>query len=175
MMTVKTEAGLDQYVSIRYLHPEQCTFRRTPGGFVSMELESGEKYARVNLFRAFPFTSAEEYISVRNPEGKELGMLRSIQAFPAEVVGLLEEEINRRYFAPVIREILTIKEEFGYSYWEVATHAGLCRFTVKGGTQGVIPIDESRVLVVDVDGTRYEIPDVNKLDEKSQKKLEVFL
>lgn len=171
----KSDAKLEQYVDIRFLEPEECSFELKQGGFLSLGLKSGEKYPRVNLYKAFPFTSADEYISVRDNDGKEIGIIRSIHDFPGTVIKYIETEIERRYFAPSIKELVSVKEEFGYSYWEVVTDAGPCRFTVKGGTQNIIHVDNQRIMIIDVDGTRYDIPDVNKLDEKSMKKIETFL
>jgi hypothetical protein len=164
-----------EYTAIKYLKPSNAVFTRTAGGFLSLRTGDGEEHARVNLHRAFPFSEAYEYISVRDTEGKEIGIIRSLNDFPKEVVKLLEEDMNRRYFAPVITKINSLKEEFGYSYWDVQTDAGPCRFTVRNGSSSFINITEVRIMVVDVDGNRFEITYYRELDEKSIKKLEILL
>lgn len=165
---------LGEYSPIRYLHAHNATFIRTPGGFLSLATEGEEKYPRVNLHRAFPYSGNKEFISVRDPEGKEIGMIRNMEDFSPETVTILEEQLDRRYFAPEIARINSIREEFGYSYWQVVTDAGECRFTVRGG-QNITTLENHRVIIVDVDGNRFEIPDLQELDEKSKKKLERFL
>lgn len=174
-MQNKALKGLDEYVEIRYITPSDARFELTPGGFVSLRIGADESYSRVNLHRAFPLSGAMEFISVRDTDSKEIGMIRSLHAFPAHTVVLLEEEINRRYFTPVIQSIKTIKEEFGYSYWDVQTDSGVVRFSVRSGHDSIVELGDSRVMITDVDGNRYEIMDISKLDEKSYKKLQIFL
>ena len=47
---------------------------------------------------------------------KEIGMIASLDDLPKSTARLLEDELNRRYFAPVIEKVLSVKEEFGYTY-----------------------------------------------------------
>lgn len=164
-----------EYTAIRYLKPADTAFTRTAGGFLRLKTKDGEEYSRVNLHRAFPFSETSAYISVRDTEGKEIGIIKSLYEFPKEVVNLLEEDMSRRYFAPVVTKVNSLKEEFGYSYWDVQTDAGSCRFTVRNGSSSFTYITEVRIMVTDVDGNRFEIPDFRELDEKSIKKLEIIL
>ncbi|MDI6617111.1 MAG: DUF1854 domain-containing protein [Clostridiales bacterium] len=159
---------------IRFLKAKDTAFTRTPGGFLALKISNGESYPRVNLFRSFPFSHPKEYISVRDEEDKEIGIIRNIEDFPDDAVKLFEEEFKRRYFAPVIKKINSVKDEFGYSYWDVDTDAGICRFTVQG-RYNVISLGNGRVIISDVDGNRFEIPNYRLLDEKSIKRLEIYL
>lgn len=160
--------GLAEYVEIRYLSPESAVFERTAGGFVSLTLD-GERYPRVFLYRSFPFTRSDEYISVRDKEGKELGLIRRISDFPAPVQALLGEELERRYFTPTITKIRSVKEEFGYAYWDVETDSGPRRFTVKDAHQNLLFLGPEHLLIIDVDGNRFEIPDCTALDGASRR------
>ncbi len=134
-----------------------------------------EKYDRVGLHRAFPFNYEREYISVRTTEGKEIGMIRNIDDYPADIVEIFLYELDRRYFTPYIQKINSIKEEFGYTYWDVLTDSGPRRFTVQNIHNNLIQISDVRILVLDVDGNRFEIPDSAKLDVKSLKMIERLL
>ena len=80
-MEVETEAML----RLRYLNAENATFARTPGGFVSLDIEnkeavSPEHYDRVRVVRSFPFTAPNTYISIRTTEekSKEIGIIKDI-------------------------------------------------------------------------------------------------
>lgn len=172
--------NLIEYTSIRYLDPDTAKFERTRGGFLSLKIEPEEYYPRVDIFRAFPFTRPREYVSVRKPENKgkgikteEIGVIKNLNDFPPKIVELIEEQLGRRYFMPIIKRINYIKEEFGYYYWDVLTDVGNCRFTVRGG-HNIVPIseDRERLLIIDVEGNRFEIPDYMELDDKSIRKLE---
>jgi hypothetical protein len=175
MMKGSEKGGLADFEQLKYLDPENSTFIRTEGGFLSLHVEPDRNYPRVNLFRSFPFTAERTYISVREPEGEEVGIIRNLDDFPREVVALLDEEIDRRYFLPLIEKINSIKEEFGYSYWDVETNSGSRRFTIKRDQNSLIPVRGNRLLVIDVDGNRFEISDYKKLDAKSYRTIETLL
>jgi hypothetical protein len=160
---------------IRYITPDKAEFRRTPGGLVSLSIRPDEKYPRVNLHRAFPHKESRKYISVRNTEGKEIGIIRCIDDFPENEVKIMEEELDRRYFMPVIKKINSLKAEFGFTYWDVETDSGPKRFSVNGGHSSVLSITESRLLVLDTDGNRYQIEDYLKFDAKSLKLVEPMI
>lgn len=165
--------GLTEF-DIHYLDPDTARFSRTPGGFV--QLTVGEvTYPRVALFRTFPFSYKEEYISVRDMEGKEIGMIRDFSAFPPDCVAAFRDELARRYFAPVVTRINNLKEEFGFAYWEVETDSGPRRFTVRDMQQNLLLVGPSHILIVDVDGNRFDIPDYTKLDSSSRKIIDDLL
>ena len=169
------EHSLSDYVDIRYLDPAEAKFEETPGGFVRLTIGADEIYPRVALYRAFPFTYLDRYISVRDVEGKEIGMIRELGEFGEETAQLILRELDRRYFTPVISRIESIKEEFGYAYWNVVTDAGPRRFTVRDMQQSVLLLSTYHVLIIDVDGNRFEIPDYQELDARSRKYIEDLL
>lgn len=164
-------AGLSEFVEIRYLDPSECAFERTPGGLLALEVD-GERYPRVALHRAFPFTLGDRYISVRDPDGKEIGIIEDLEAFPPETADAVREELDRRYFTPEIIRIKSMKEEFGYSYWDVVTDRGERRFTVRDLQRNLLLLSERRLLLIDVDGNRFAIPDYTALDAAGRRIIE---
>jgi len=160
---------------IRYITPDTAKFEKTAGGFVSLSIKPDEYYKRVNLYRSFPHRETRKYISVRNSEGKEIGIIKCIDDFSKEEVAIIEEELNRRYFMPIITKINSIKTEFGFFYWDVETDAGPKMFTINGGHSSVISITETRLLIIDTGGNRYEIENYQKLDTKSLKLVEPLI
>lgn len=124
-----------------------------------------KQYPRVSVHRCFPFSDPGHYISIREPEadGREIGLIEDLHALPKEMRAMLEEQMNLRYFIPQIQRIHSIKEEYGYAYWDVTTDRGGCRFTVRMGGGSVYSVGANRYLVNDIDGNRFEIPDLYKL------------
>lgn len=170
--TVKEEMDLSEAAKIRYLTPDNCTFHKTEGGMLSLKVGE-EEFPVVYLHCSFPHTDKSIYISARTVENKELGMIKSLNDFPADTVKLLEEQINIRYFAPEVTKVVKIREEFGYAYWEVETTSGFCRFTVRSGGGNVKFVTDNRLLITDVDGNRFIIPDVESLTEKEYRMVEM--
>lgn len=169
---------------LRYLTRENAEFKRTPGGFVSLALkekdEDGktEKYARVNFYSGFPFTDPGRFISIREVTEKaaEIGVIEDLNRdFDSDVVAMIKEQLAIRYFTPVITKIHSIKEEHGFSYWDVETEQGRCKFIVRMNSNSVIYLNDVRLLITDLDDNRFEIPDFTKLGGKELKKLDIFL
>ena len=66
-------------------------------------------------------------------------------------------------------------ERDGYAYFHVMTDRGECRFTINMGSNAVVRLSDSRLLITDLDENRFEIRDVFALTQKEQRKLDLFL
>lgn len=159
---------------IKYILPSEAKFYMNKGAFLALKLGQKE-YARVSLHRAFPFSYTDNFISVRDNEGKEIGLIKDIKEFHEGIVKLFKEELDRRYLLPSIKTIKSLKEEFGHSYWDVLTSIGAKRFIMKRDNSSFVNVSGNRILLIDVDGNRYEISDYTKLDDKSYKLIELFI
>ncbi len=155
-----------------WLTPENAEFY-LKNGF--LYIKSAEKDQRAFLCRQFPFEMLWEFISVLDDAQQEIGIIRRVADFAGEQEELLRTELSRRYYSPVIEEILHVKERYGFSYWKVKTHEGEVSFTLHDTYRSIIRAGENRVILLDVDGNRFEIPQVDTLDRKSYKKIELYL
>lgn len=72
-------------------------------------------------------------------------------------------------------KINSVKEEYGYTYWDVETDRGPVRFVVRMGSGTVNRIGGNRYMVNDIDGNRFEIRDLNAFSAAEQKKLDMFV
>ena len=166
----------EDILELRYLNKDNCIFSRTPGGFVSMVF--GDKsYDRVSIYRTFPFTEPDHYISVRQPDEKarEIGMVKALTDLTKDQADMFKEQLNVRYFTPIIEKINDIKDEYGFAYFDVLTNFGSCRFTIHMGGGSVVSLTDTRLLITDLDGNRFEIPNVNKLSAMELKRLDLFI
>ncbi len=168
-------------IAIRSITPDNAVFERTEGGFVRLRYTAPDgtmrEFPRVSIHRCFPFSDPDHYISVREPEadGREIGLIEDIARLPDEIREMLEEQMALRYFTPVIHRIHSIKEENGFSYWDTETDRGACRFTVRMGGGNVYPIGKDRYLINDLDGNRFEIPDIGRMTARELKMLDLFV
>ena len=159
---IKNEELLtEEMLELKFLNKDNASVKPTPGGFVSLEFE-GKIYSRVYFHRAFPFSAPDEYISVRESEGKnkEIGMIRNLNEL-GETQKLVKKQLYK------------VKEEYGYSYWDVNTDRGPCRFTADAN--GVVKLSATRLIVNDVDGNRFEIPDVSALSSKELRMIDLYI
>ena len=166
---VRTLAELSVTV---WLTPENATFYMK-NDFLHIKTESYE--GRAHLCREFPFELEWEFISVMNDEQAEVGIIKAISLFDGAGEELLRTELARRYYAPVIDRIIAVKERYGFSYWRVHTAEGNISFTLHDTYRSIIRAGDGRVVLLDVNGNRFEIPNVAALDRKSYKKIELYL
>ena len=129
------------------------------------------------MYLTFALTNPEEFISIReaNEKAKEIGIIEKLTLLPGDQQEMIREQIRLRYFMPVITKILDVKDEYGHAYWHVMTSFGVCRFTTQMSGDAVISLSDSRLMVTDIDGNRYEIPDFYKLSVMERKMLELFI
>lgn len=167
------------------LTPENARFTRSEGNLISLEVTqpSGkvEFFERIVPIRAFPISSPDRFISIREPDsqrngrGAEIGMIDDLSVFPSDMAELIVDELGRRYFTPAITHIHSLREKFGYCYWDVTTSAGRVEFIMNNPTSNIRTLEDGRVFMYDIDGNCFTINDPKKLDKHSYKKVEIYL
>jgi len=170
--------------SVRLL-PENARFFRSKGNLISLELkrEDGtvDQFERIIILRAFPVTNPSEFLSVREPDSrkmgraKEIGMIRYMSDFDEETGKLFLEELDRRYFSPQLTKINSVKDKFGYLYWEAETSAGHVTFIMNNPFSNIRVLEDGRIIMSDIDGNMFEIQDPKKLDQASYRRIEIYL
>jgi hypothetical protein len=144
-------------------------------GFLYMSCPKEAEPVRVLLHRDFPFEFPYAYISVMSTDSMELAFIKDIELFEGEEKEFLVRELERKYYSPKILKIHSVKERFGFSYWDVETPAGRVTFTLQDTFKSISKAGDNRLFFFDVDGNRFTIEDVEKLDRKSHKKIELYL
>ena len=172
----KMKAESADLLELRYLTKENAKFERTTGGFVKL-IYKDKTYDRVGVYRTFPVTQPEEFISIREADEKarEIGVVEKLSALDPEQAKMLKEQLDLRYFTPEITKIFDIKTEYGYGYFHVMTTYGECRFTIHNGGSSVVSLTDTRIVINDLDGNRFEVPDIMKLTVAERKKLDLFI
>lgn len=154
------------------LDPSTVRLFHTGGSIVRLELSDPQigparTYLRVSIARGFPLSDPDRYFGLRDGADKDIGMLAALEGLDAESRAIVEEELTRRYFLPKVLRVKDIKDEFGFTSFDVETDKGPRAFVVRHLRESVQSLSPTRVLVTDVDGNRWEFPDVRALDEKS--------
>ncbi len=151
----------------------------TKNGFLSMtKTENGEEkvYDRVFLHRNFPFELLWEYVSVLDGDQVEIGIIFKIDDFDGEEKELLVKELERKYYEPRIKTIVSLKERYGFSYWNVICEDDRnVKFTMQDTFRNIIRVGEDKAILLDVDGNRFVIESIMGLDRKSHKKIELYM
>jgi len=155
------------------LKQNDCKFSLNKNGFLQAEI-NGENVGRVKIVCTQPLTNPYEYISVISMEDVEHGIIKNITDFDDEQRELILNNINSRYFCPVITEIASIKDKMGSFYFDVVIGKTPKNFMVRDLTKNIRQ-QGNTVTITDMDGNRYKIEDIDKINSKSRKKLEPYL
>lgn len=170
------EKESEEMVQMLSLNKTNAVFSKTSGG-LSLTLEH-ITYENIQLIETFPFTEPYAFISVRNPanKNKEIGLIENLEKdFEDSDVKLIKEQLELRYHMPVIEKLLNVKESGGYWNFTVLTNFGETQFSLRSNGSYITALNEKRLIIQDLEGNRFEIPDKNRLSSKDLKKLDLFM
>ncbi len=150
-------------------------------GLCYKNLDQKKNYSNVAVRRLFPLTDQESYIRVISLEdGQERAIICSLDNLDKDSATIIKQQLELFYFIPSIIKINSITDNMGTNKWEVETEQGASIFEIKDKTNIRFLSEESiesgpGVFITDIDGNRYEIKDINQLDKKSIRLLEMSL
>ncbi|MBB6052934.1 DUF1854 domain-containing protein [Armatimonas rosea] len=155
-----------------FLDPKTVTLFRTGGSAVRATIADPRigyerTYLICQIARAFPLSLQDQYIGLRDAKDKDIGMLETLKGLDESSRAIVDEELERRYFVPTIRKVTKVKKEYDTVNFEVETDKGERKFSVQNLKDSIQEVGGGRILLTDRTGSRYNIPDVMKLDEKT--------
>ncbi|MBR4305530.1 MAG: DUF1854 domain-containing protein [Ruminiclostridium sp.] len=176
---IKNTESVFEVDTLKILLDEDITLEKAESGFLNAEV-SGERYERVSLTRLIPFVDEEKYISVtyrtEDKEWKEIGVIEDIKNLSADKQEIVREYLSFKYYIPTITKINKITDNrMGYLFLEAETTAGKKKIAVNDWWHNFRVIQDKMLSVTDADGNRYCIPELEKLDKASVKKLQLFI
>jgi len=131
--------------------------------------------SNVRVVRAAPLSHPSRYITFLDEKGRELCTVDRLDDLSSSARQLVEEGLAEYYLGHIIQRINDLESEFGIAYWDVETPRGRRDFVVSDVQSSITWLSPTRLLIVDVDGNRFEIPDLQVLDPRSQKLVEMSL
>jgi len=151
-----------------YLDLNRTHFEQAPDGTLRVTLQDKLCALQVEARCAFALSHPEEQIVLRDGADKEVGVLQTLNEVPQPAQKWLREQLERRYFLPQITAIHDITERFGSLVWDVDTDRGRILVSTRQMHEAIYEIEPGRFLITDAEGNRYEIKNINTLDEKSR-------
>ncbi len=180
---------------IKIIDPQKVILHRDSFNELKLTVDGNDEYADVKILRVFPISDPQHYICFKGvkkdeeeaeepkeddapshsgPRAQEIGIIRDIRELESNSRVIVEDELEKMYFIPQITRIIRIKSERGSYKWIVETNRGEREFEVRHqGDLRIIPTN--RVILRDVDGNRYEIPNYSRLDKSSRAMLEKYM
>ena len=153
----------------RYIEGSEVKFTENDKIFVDAQFYTGEKFTELELHRMFPITGLTKYIALLDNEGNEIAVIRNIDDLMPESKKVVENCLREYYMIPRITRFIKMSERFKIWMWTAETDKGTCTFEIRNHLTAIKPLYDGRVLIKDANDNRYEIPDVNALDNKSKK------
>lgn len=171
--------GLDLIVentTVRYLDGQSIRAVRPEGGVgLRLEIRDEQTLLAARIKRIFPMSKPTEYLSIQTGDGKEVAILKDLRQLDPETRKVIEDDLDRRYFTPIIDRILTLKQEAGMWRFVVSTQRGEAQFFVRNWRDNAHELAPNRWIIFSVDGARYEIKDLEGLDVQSRKLMDQIL
>ena len=169
---------LSQAVDIGWLELDKAEFYEGAGGFTGLRYKDAE-YKRIQLRRSMPDRYPSEYISVADHENNEIGMLRALTDLKDDQLRVVSDELDRRYYCPEILEVKSVRDKLGYVYMEMEVFAGGEKHersaAINDVNKNIRMIGSNRLIIFDVDGNRFIVNALDKLDRKSLRRLEPYM
>jgi len=121
------------------------------------------------IVRCFPFSTPDHWISLRNPDGVELGLIDTLEGLSEQAQQLIRSRLDDRYAMPIIQRIQRVESGPQGAIWHVDTDEGVATVTVRGD-RGLDITGFPRILFTDAQTRkRFILPDFTTLDRPSQK------
>ena len=117
---------------------------------------------------AAPLSRTNQYLCLMDAKGNEIVMLKDPSSLPPDSWEAVQQELRRRYMTAQVRAITEARVEYGATYWSVDTNRGAREFVTQSLQENAQWLSAAHLLLIDVDGNRFEIPDVTKLDLRSR-------
>jgi hypothetical protein len=155
--------------------PADFTLEYDAWGQLVLTCGDGRRFVGIEPVRAFPISHPAGLLSICDAEGHELTFIEEPNVLRPEVRRMLEEDLGRREFVPVVRRIKRVLADSDPSEWRIVTDRGPTTFLMEDSDNDVRRLGANRILLVDTHGIRYLIPDASRLDAASRRILERYL
>jgi hypothetical protein len=146
-----------------------------PKDRLRLTVEGDKSYLAVRPAWAAPLSHPNRFLSLLNSKGEEIAMVEEPSDLDEHSLAAVTTELERRYLTSTIRSIVEARSDFGATYWRVQTKRGERDFVTQSLQENAQWLGERHLLLIDVDGNRFEIPDIGELDASSQKFIESAL
>lgn len=147
--------------------PEYQLFHH-PKDRLRLTVDQDRSYLAIKPVWAAPQSRPGRFMGLLDAKEKEIATIPDLQVLSESSRAAVLLELERRYLTGTILAILEAKVEFGATYWHVATQRGERDFVTQSLQENAVWMSRTHLLLVDVDGNRFEIPDLERLDPRSR-------
>jgi len=157
----------------------QAEFYTADGGFAGLKYK-GEDYKHIVLRRIMPIDQPMHYVSVADHDNKEIAILKAVADLAPAQREIVERELDNRYYSPQVLDVMSVKDKLGYVYMEMRLRNKQGKeydksCAVKDVSRNIRMLSSNSIIIFDVDGNRYVVPDLGALNKQSLRRLDSYL
>jgi len=154
------------------MNPSEIQLFHAPHNRLRMTIGEAMSFITVKPVWAAPLSHPDRFLSLLNGKGEEITTIAELGRLPDSSEMAVRHELKLRYLTPNILCVESAKCEFGVTYWTVQTDRGRRDFVTQSLQENAQWIGDGHLLLIDVDGNRFEVADVSALDQRSREFLE---
>ena len=110
---------------------------------------------------------------IQNQE--EIGIIKDLSELESKEYDQVIKHLNYKYYIPEITKINSVKEKMGFLYINLDTKGGEKEICIADFVSNIRLIKENFLSITDVEGNKYRMSNIQKLDKDSRQKIDVFL
>jgi hypothetical protein len=134
----------------------------------------GDEERPVSVRRCFPWSEPARYLSLRDAEEEEFAVVRDPADLDARSRAALEQALTVAGFVFAVTRVVEIEEEVEIRHWRVETRQGPRAFQTRlDDWPRTLP--HGGLLIRDLAGDLYHLPDPTALDRRSRELLWAFV
>jgi len=157
----------------------KAEFYIADGGFAGLKYKDKD-YKHVVLRRIMPIDQPLHYISVADDDDKEIAIIKSVAELQGEQREIVEQELDNRYYSPQVLDVMSVRDKLGYVYMEMRLRNKQGKeydksCAVKDVSRNIRMLSSTSIIIFDVDGNRYVVPDLGALNKQSLRRLDTYL
>jgi hypothetical protein len=157
------------------MNPSELNLFFEPKDRLRMTVGEDRSFPTVKPAWAAPLSHPERYLALLDGKGDEIVTIPNPSDLPPASKKAVDDELYRRYLTADIARVVHAKTEFGATYWTVDTNRGRRDFVTQNLQENAQWLSPVHIMLIDVDGNRFEITDKTALDAKSQEFIAAIL
>jgi hypothetical protein len=157
------------------MEPQELRLFFEPKDRLRLTVGSEKSYHTVKPVWAAPLSHPDTYLALLDGKGQEIITLPDPKALTPHSWAVAQEALRQRYLTATVTRVLHTRQEFGATYWSVETDRGTRDFVTQNLQENAIWLSDMHLLLLDVDGNRFEITDTTALDANSRHLIEMVL
>lgn len=150
------------------MNPTELNIFYEPASRLRLTILNDRSYLTVKPAWAAPLSRPNTYLALLDEKGDEITVVADPRQLSTASWQAAEAELRQRYLNSTVLTVHSAKQEYGATYWSTETDRGPREFITQALRENAQWITNDHLLLLDVDGNRFDIPSIEALDPRSR-------